>query len=952
MKFTIKTLLLIIFFGFNSNIYCQNSTVAELNIPNHSPHSPEVANLAKYSEIPVNLYSGLPNIGIPIYTIKTQELDLQIGLSYHGGGNKVNDVASWVGLGWTLNAGGQIYRVVKQLPDDAKNAGFIYTDQLVENTTDLQTLKKIDSYHGNFNYGSQLMHAALRGMIDFAPDEFYYNLPGYSGKFYFTQYRTTDEPYGIVIDDENKGIKIKPNFNEVSKQILGFSITTPDGIIYSFGNSNDAQNCDYISNTTLISSNADNFRTINLSTSQNNREHITSWKMNSIRLKNGEHIWFQYEKQHFSNICEYNGEDRTLNTPDNTSGQESVTYGYGFSKSFTAISGFNSRLKKIIFRGGYIDFNESLIERIDVPYEKALDNISIYQSEFGVNKLYCKVVFDLNYFVSSPPNFPLMGCLSFFDNDILTHRLRLNKVTFLNNEEDDPIEYRLEYSDLNLPHKYSNSQDYWGYFNGKQNFDLIATMFVPEIPNVVAESFYERANREIDPDYTQANILKKIYYPEGGHTEFIFENNTRNPNLEIFGLENIFEPSILIDTLNLNTQAYNFINENGKRYVRRNLRIPDSIGYRGRLEFFTGGNVCINDPTGEFGPSLPLEDCDIRFHIKRNIINPGPNVTHPFGVPLGYSGATYIEPGDYVMEIEINSNETEISNLTENYAFAGVRYRENRFPDKKFIGGLRIKEILDFKYDQIYQQVENSHLIISNPDTIPTVKRSYIYKDNYNVDSGWIRGVPVFLTFDLVKISSVSIYNSPPIFSYGQRRKISSGNTLALMSSGSQYVGYTEVRELKQFYNEQEEYLVTASKFDYHPVFYSYLGAPVSFDWASGFEKEKTIFRLKDLSEFSSIQLANLDIMYLETRSRPLKSVISERYPIMSLNTSPVILGTDKFGFFTNGFDIYEKYFEPFGEVERPILRYDIKTGVPLVKRQTEIDFFYDSDNQQSQTER
>ncbi|HLZ88470.1 MAG TPA: hypothetical protein VKQ52_14540, partial [Puia sp.] len=55
--------------------------------------SPNAAALGKYGELPVSYYTGIPNINIPLYEIKTGSLDLPISLSYHAGGIKVEEIA-------------------------------------------------------------------------------------------------------------------------------------------------------------------------------------------------------------------------------------------------------------------------------------------------------------------------------------------------------------------------------------------------------------------------------------------------------------------------------------------------------------------------------------------------------------------------------------------------------------------------------------------------------------------------------------------------------------------------------------------------------------------------------------------------------------------------------------------------------------------------------------------
>src|SRR5580698_4701385 len=82
-------------------------------LPTIMPPPADAASLGKYADIPVNMSTGIPNISVPIYNIKTPRLEVPINLSYYASGIKVDDIASWVGLGWSLNAGGAITRTIK-----------------------------------------------------------------------------------------------------------------------------------------------------------------------------------------------------------------------------------------------------------------------------------------------------------------------------------------------------------------------------------------------------------------------------------------------------------------------------------------------------------------------------------------------------------------------------------------------------------------------------------------------------------------------------------------------------------------------------------------------------------------------------------------------------------------------------------------------------------------------
>ena len=80
--------------------------------------APQAASLSKYAEYPVSYYNGLATISLPIYTIEYADISVPISLNYHGGGIKVSEEASWVGLGWTLNAGGVISHDIKGGDDE------------------------------------------------------------------------------------------------------------------------------------------------------------------------------------------------------------------------------------------------------------------------------------------------------------------------------------------------------------------------------------------------------------------------------------------------------------------------------------------------------------------------------------------------------------------------------------------------------------------------------------------------------------------------------------------------------------------------------------------------------------------------------------------------------------------------------------------------------------------
>src|SRR5205814_9364412 len=90
--------IVIVALGYILTTEAQQNAYNEVSIA-----SPTAASLGKYADIPVNYHTGIPDISIPIYSVKEGPLSLPISLSYHASGLKVMETAGWVGVGWSLN---------------------------------------------------------------------------------------------------------------------------------------------------------------------------------------------------------------------------------------------------------------------------------------------------------------------------------------------------------------------------------------------------------------------------------------------------------------------------------------------------------------------------------------------------------------------------------------------------------------------------------------------------------------------------------------------------------------------------------------------------------------------------------------------------------------------------------------------------------------------------------
>lgn len=100
--FNFKNRLLVAFTSLLSIIcYGQNNYVEPMS--NLTPKNPDASAFEKFINIPPGNYTGTSSVNVPIYTIECGGQSFPIALNYHVSGVRVGDVASRVGLGWSLN---------------------------------------------------------------------------------------------------------------------------------------------------------------------------------------------------------------------------------------------------------------------------------------------------------------------------------------------------------------------------------------------------------------------------------------------------------------------------------------------------------------------------------------------------------------------------------------------------------------------------------------------------------------------------------------------------------------------------------------------------------------------------------------------------------------------------------------------------------------------------------
>jgi hypothetical protein len=454
-----KSGILIILFGafLSTNGLCQNE------LQKITPLTPNAAALAKYGEIPVGQFTGIPNVSIPIHTIQSKELTLPLSLSYHAGGNKIEEISSWVGLGWSVNTIPAVSRSIRGLADDAAGGFFgTYYGMTMRKIQD--SLQFIGASFNNYKTDLYL------GETDPEADIFFFSLASKSGKFFWEQtsqqFLTT--PYTNIKIEWIDG---------------GFKITDDDGTVYLFGDTETSQ----------------------ISGGSGGPVNVTSWL--ATRMYNA--------NKTDSIVFSYSYEIQLINSLNI---REKNMFG-GCTSNISVLSSNSVAAKPIStisFSNGYVQFVKKSSGREDLNGGYALDSINIYNNS-GLLK---KVAFTSQYRSASGSG---GNCTNASSNEL--KRLFLSGVSEIDKNHAIVQSHGFLYdSSIVVPCRFSAAQDYWGFYNGKSsNTDLTpdASAYI----NGVGSINVSGANRDPDSSYSQFGILKRINYPTGGYTDFEYENN-------------------------------------------------------------------------------------------------------------------------------------------------------------------------------------------------------------------------------------------------------------------------------------------------------------------------------------------------------------------------------------------------------------------------------------------
>jgi hypothetical protein len=461
-----------------------------------------------FSQTQVDYLTGAANVGIPLYNLHGYTQEYPIGVNYHTGGIKVNDVSSDVGLGWNLTGVGAVTRSLQGLPDETRN-GEYYTNAL---TGDVSFVEK-ENYGGYMRYNEQVLNtlpvnSVTTGDIDTRPDEFHVQAPGLDLKFMFGK---RNDIAANQLDDyyQDPAIcfpmqDVKINYSIMNGRITGFIIQNSEGYSYEFNQVQTVKIKTYCNDT------------------NGTNEYNSSWYLTAIKNPHGKtEIQIDYVQNESESEVHYATQTSTrcvegaFNLASYTFAgivklgseidQAPLTCDIAYVSKMTHVSWISTYSELL-----YFHYNN---DRQDLTGDKMLDEI-VYKTRKDPNltpAIISKCKLTHGYFISGDL-YSLLNPAPPQDK----WRLRLESITFTG-EDNTPISKptSFEYEGLTLPIRNNPNQDHWGYYNYQMNFSLARRY-----------KFLNTYDFKGGPSREAGGVgcrLIKVNLPDGGSESFEFE---------------------------------------------------------------------------------------------------------------------------------------------------------------------------------------------------------------------------------------------------------------------------------------------------------------------------------------------------------------------------------------------------------------------------------------------
>ena len=463
------------------------------NIKMFTPSSPQVSMFQRFGNYPVDYSTGVPHISIPLYTIKVGDFELPISIDYHNSGVRVQDLATPVGLGWMLNAGGCISRTIMGTDDMNVYGTNYYSFDFFSTTEALQKM----SNNGLFTEASFWDAKSSNNGGDTQVDRYSYNFCGNSGAFRYDvidkRYKTI--PYTDMLVDVCNVRYIQTSFDKC--KVFNFKLTDHNGTEYYFDYPECAREDWTYGNNTHVTA---YYLTKILLPSK--KDSIEFFYNEGCRFSTQRNIGYKSRGDEYYISSDGKGLSMTKNVPTDYSSTHTVEQA-------------ETLLREIKWNGNCMIFE----------YETDRPETVLYTTTNRTHRLKDSFIQDVDGNNIKTITF---GNDSYIGNYALGRRMLLSHVSVSGDDNTDTETYTFEYDNTRLPKYYWLSnvtgegdtfchEDFWGYYNGSSSLSWI--------PKDYAGKNDADGMRWVNKYYTKASSLTSVTYPTGGKTVYDMECN-------------------------------------------------------------------------------------------------------------------------------------------------------------------------------------------------------------------------------------------------------------------------------------------------------------------------------------------------------------------------------------------------------------------------------------------
>ena len=195
--------------------FAAGPAVAQSASLRYSLPSPTAASVTEVGEVPVGLYTGRPDIALPLFEVQGRTLSTPVGLRYNAGGVHVEEI----GLGWSLEAGGTITRTVRGIADEETHGYYNTGHRLWDGTN-----------WSNSPPAGYLQDVKAE-IADALPDQFAFNFNGRAGSFVLGPVNAT-APHNAIATVPTSTLSITPTIS--GGKITSWTVRDDQGTVYTF----------------------------------------------------------------------------------------------------------------------------------------------------------------------------------------------------------------------------------------------------------------------------------------------------------------------------------------------------------------------------------------------------------------------------------------------------------------------------------------------------------------------------------------------------------------------------------------------------------------------------------------------------------------------------------------------------------------------------------------------